>query len=189
MCERIRASLRRSPFRFLRTEAPVPGDEADLYVAPVAEANELPGRGVPVIAWGPAGLMRTAFLAGCDDFLRDPWTPEELELRALAALSRVQWRYGFPWGEVTFEGKDLRTPRGLAVLTLQESRLLKTLLRNRGQPVPREALAYSMCGTPGPAHSRAIDVHVAAVRRKVRCTVPEAGHLIVCVRGQGYMVP
>jgi len=189
VCERIRASLRRSPFHFLTTGEPLPADEAELYVVPAAEAQGLPGRGVPVIAWGPAELMRTAFLAGCDDFLKEPWTPEELGLRAHAALSRAERRYSFPWGEVSFEGKDLRTPGGLATLTLQESRILRALLRNRGRPVPREALAYSIADAPPSRASRAVDVHIVAVRKKVRGAAGEAGRFIVCVRGQGYMVP
>jgi hypothetical protein len=189
VCECIRASLRRSPFHVLTTDEPVPADEAELYVVPAAEWPGLPGCGVPVIAWGPAELMRGAFLAGCDDFLKEPWTPEELDLRAHAALSRAEKRYLFSWGEVSFDGKDLRTPDGVAVLTLHESRILKALLRNRGRPVPREALAYSMADAAPSTTSRAVDVHIVALRKKVRCVVPEAGRFIQCVRSQGYMVP
>jgi DNA-binding response OmpR family regulator len=167
----------------------MPGDEVDLYIVPAGEVEELPERGVPVIAWGPTGLMRSAFLAGCHDYLRDPWTPEELGLRALAALARAERHYEFPWGEVSFEGKDLRTPAGLTPLPLHEARILKTLLRARGEPVPRAALAYSLGRPPGREGSRAIDVHVAALRRKVRSSIPAAGRFIMCVRGQGYMVP
>ena len=190
LCERIRASLRRGPFHVLTTDEPVPPEETELYVVPAAAWPQgLPGRGVPVIAWGPAELMRGAFLSGCDDYLREPWTPEELGLRALAALSRAEKRYRFPWGEISFEGKDLRTPGGLAVLTLHESRILGTLLRNRGQPVPREALAYSLSDAPPSRASRAVDVHIVSLRRKIRCAAGDAGRFIVCVRGQGYMVP
>ena len=189
LCERIRASLRGSPFLFRATDEPLPDDEVDLYVVPAAEVRELPAGGAPVIGWGPAGLIRTAFLSGCDDYLKDPWTPEEFAMRAMAALARVERRFDFPWGTVSFEAKDLRTPAGLISITLHESRSLRALLRARGQPVPRAALAYSQAGTPGPVGSRAVDMHVAALRRKVRTMVPAAGPFIVCVRGQGYMVP
>jgi hypothetical protein len=189
LCERIRASLRRSPFLFRATDEPLPDDEVDLYVVPAAEVRELPARGTPVIGWGPAGLVRTAFLSGCDDYLKDPWTPEEFAMRAMATLARVERRFDFPWGTVSFEAKDLRTPAALISLTLHESRILRALLRGRGQPVPRAALAYSLTGTPLPPGSRAIDMHVAALRRKVRAVVPASGRFIVCVRGQGYMVP
>jgi hypothetical protein len=189
LCERIRASLRRSPFLFRATDEPLPDDAVDLYVVPAGEVRELPAGGTPVIGWGPAGLVRTAFLSGCDDYLKDPWTPEELSMRAMAALARVERRFEFPWGTVSFEAKDLRTPAGLIPLTLHESRILRALLRARGQPVPRAALAYSPAGVPGPVGSRAVDMHVAALRRKVRAVVPTAGRFVVCVRGQGYMVP
>ena len=189
LCERIRASLRRSPFVFRATDQPLPDDEVDLYVVPAAEVRELPAGGAPVIGWGPAGLLRTAFLSGCDDYLKDPWTPEEFAMRAMAALARVERRFDFPWGTVSFDAKDLRTPAGLISLTLHESRILRALLRARGQPVPRDALAYSPAGIPGRIESRGVDVHVAALRRKVRAKVAAAGRFIVCVRGQGYMVP
>jgi len=133
--------------------------------------------------------MRTSFLAGCEDYLRDPWTPEELALRALAALARVSRRYRFPWGEVSFEGKDLRTPAGLVPLTLDESLILRMLLRSRGAPVPRPALALSTGKAAGSPGSRRLDVHVSAIRKKLRSTVPQPGRFIISVRGQGYMVP
>lgn len=186
--ERVRASLRRGPLHCVATAAPLPPDEVDLYVAPAADVRELP-RGVPVIAWGTAGALRGAFLAGCDDFLREPWAPEELASRALAVLARARHRYEFPWGEVSFDGDALLTPGGSAALTRLESIILRALLRDRGSPVPREALCLLATGGPGEARSRAIDMHVACIRRKVRAVAPAAGRFIACVRRQGYMIP
>ena len=187
LTERIRASLRRGPFLFIDTEEPM--SNADLYAAPARQAQEICQRGTPVIAWGPPALLRSSLLAGCADYLKDPWTPEELELRALAVLARVQRRHEFPWGALSFEGLNLRTPAGLVSLTLHESRILRTLLSARGEPVPRDALSYRAGGTPAAAGSRAVDAHVAALRRKVRAVIPAAGRFILCVRCQGYLLP
>ena len=99
----------------------------------------------------------------------------------LAVLARAQRQYLFPWGTVSFEGLDLCTPAGPIPLTLHESRMLKVLLRSRGEPVPRDALSYAAGGTPGPAGSRAVDVHVASLRRKMRAAIPAAGRFILCV--------
>jgi DNA-binding response OmpR family regulator len=63
------------------------------------------------------------------------------------------------------------------------------LLRARGAPVPRTALALSTGETAGAAEGRRIDVHVSALRRKMKAAVPSAARFIVSVRGQGYMVP
>jgi DNA-binding response OmpR family regulator len=57
--------------------------------------------------------------------------------------------------------------------------------------VPRSALACLLGGrNPGARDgSRSLDVHISALRRCLRDAVPESGRFIVCVRGQGYMVP
>ena len=190
MFERVRASLRGSPFHFALTDAVHPEAEGqpDLYVVPVQMLEEAAAPGVPVIACGPAGLLRAAFLGGCADYLREPWLPQELELRALAVLSRAR-RFEFPWGTASFEGRGLRTPRGLVPLTHAEAAVLRLLLRARGEPVPRPAIACELWGSPARGAGRAVDVHVANVRRKVRLVENEAGRFITCVRGKGYMIP
>ena len=151
LCERIRASLGRSPFHFTPTEEPLPDDEVDLFVVAARNVGSLAERGVPVIAYGSAGWLRSAFLAGCSDYLREPWTPEELALRAQAALRRQGSRWEFPWGEVRLEGGDLLTPGGRTTLTYRQSVILRALLRERGRPVPRSALACLLGGrNPAP---------------------------------------
>ncbi len=189
--ERVRASLRGSPFRF-SLKNPMeesPAEEPDLYIAPTQDMEGLSATGTPVIACGPGGLLRSAFLGGCADYLREPWTPEELELRALAVLSRARKRFQFPWGAISIEGKDLCTPTGTVPLTHHESRLVRLLLRARGEPVPRTAIACELWGSPAHASGRAVDMHVTAVRKKLNRLEPRAGRFITCVRGRGYMIP
>jgi DNA-binding winged helix-turn-helix (wHTH) protein len=203
--ERIRASLSRSPFHVSDSPEPMPEEEIDIYVAPADFAAELlspaPARrvpesvvrvrpvSVPVIACGPAALMRSSFLSGCADFLREPWQPEELGLRALGVLQRMRKRFEFPWGSLSLQGTLLETPTGEVMLTFHESRILRALLMGRGGPVSRQALSYFLWGNPGPAGSRVVDVHVAAIRKKVSSAVPEAGRFIRAVRREGYVIP
>jgi hypothetical protein len=203
--ERIRASLSRSPFHFMDSPEPMPEEEIDIYVAPAdiaaellsaAPADRITGRGiparpasVPVIACGPAALMRSSFLLGCADYLREPWLPEELGLRALGVLQRIRRRFEFSWGSVSLQGTLLQTPAEDIMLTFHESRILRALLMGRGAPVSRQALSYFLWGNSGPAGSRAIDVHVAAIRKKLSAVVPEAGRFIRAVRREGYVIP
>jgi hypothetical protein len=207
LTERIRASLSRSPFLFLGSTAPLPEEEVDLYVAPVDLAVEIlrprdaahgdsapqsgtrsapPGSLIPVIAFGPSGYMRSAFISGAADYIREPWGPEELELRAARALKEIRRKMEFPWGTLKMDGGLVETPSGNASLTLHESRILQALLLNRGAPVSREALAYRIWKRPGPEGSRAIDVHVAAIRRKLKPLIP--GSFILAARNEGYIV-
>ena len=188
LCERVRASLGRSPFHFAPTDEPLPDDEVDLFVVAARDIGDLAQRGVPVIAHGSIAFLRGAFLAGCADYLREPWTPEELALRARAVLSRQGSRWEFPWGELRLAGGELHTPRGRTALTHHEAVILRALLRQRGRPVPRAAFACLLGGGAGGLGSRSIDVHISALRRRLRAVVPESGRFIVCVRGQGYMI-
>jgi hypothetical protein len=191
--ESIRASLAGSPLHFVTAAERPADDEADLVVLPVHDLPRVlagspsPAGGVPVIAHGPAGLMRSAFLAGCEDYLRDPWNAQELALRVEAVLSRRRVSYEFPWGRTRFEGDALLTPGGPAVLTRQQAVILRALLRRRGTPVARAALA-GLLGARSTA-SRVVDVQVSSIRRRVREVAPGAGRFIVCVRREGYMIP
>jgi DNA-binding winged helix-turn-helix (wHTH) protein len=188
LTERLRASLTGSPFLFLPTPEPLPPDEADLCVVPAARVVSLPDTGVPLIACGPAALLRACFVAGCADYLRDPWSPEELAVRARALLSRLASRSRLLWGDAELQGNELRSARGVVALTHHEAVILRMLLGNRGRPVPRAALSYSLEGREGRAASRAIDMHVSALRRKAREALPDVRCPIVCVKGMGYMV-
>jgi two-component system, OmpR family, response regulator PfeR len=161
---------------------------------PAARLDPRPARGgppsVPVIACGPPGLLQSAFLAGCADYLRDPWTPDELAIRALAILGRAPRRHLFPWGVLRLQGCSLRGPGARVELTAVEARILEALLAGRGSPVPREALALCAWGRPAPRGSRALDMHVSCIRRKVRDAFPASGpRFITSVRGEGYLVP
>ncbi len=196
LVERVRASLAGGPFVFVDLPALPSRTEADLAIVPAGSLDPAERGGgtwpVPLIAYGPPALLRTGFLAGCADYLRDPWTPQELALRAEAVLARVPRGHAFPWGVLRLRGCTLRGPGAQLTLTAVEARILEALLAARGRPVPREALA--LCARRGrvarPAGSRALDMHVSALRRKVRAAFPAAGpRFITAVRGEGYLVP
>ena len=185
--EQIRASFAGGPFFLRRAAEPPPENEADLAVMPARDfTRTAAASGPPVIAHGPAALMRASFLAGCADYLREPWDARELVLRAEAVLSHRRRYSAFPWGNLDWEGDALCTPGGPVSLTRQQAVILKALLGRRGTPVARAALSALLGERPG---SRTIDVQVSAIRRRVRAAVPAAGRLIVSVRGQGYLIP
>ena len=84
----------------------------DLFIVPALQVGTLADGGVPVIACGPPGMLRAAFVSGCVDYLREPWTPEELAVRAQAALGRRRECHEFSWGKARFEGDTFHGPCG-----------------------------------------------------------------------------
>ena len=148
----------------------------------------------PLIAYGPESELPRLFLAGCTDYLRDPWTPQELELRALRAVhaAELATRFG-DGGALRLSGRVLSGPEGAASLGAQEAEILRMLLANRGSTVTRDALFYAIWGRPPSRRSRAVDMHITALRRHLAAVAepaetarPTAGRLIITVRGRGY---
>ncbi len=186
--ERTRASLRGGPFSVTSSEGMLPPGQADLYVIPAESAADGVGRaaGVPVIAFGPASLLRASFLAGCVDYLREPWEPSELEARAHAAIEQAAARRAAAGAAVRVQGLSLVGPRRTVALTAREARLLGLLLRSTG-PVPRAALFIAGWGRQLPRESRTLDVHISLVRKKLHAASPPGQGLVIrAVRAEGY---
>ena len=138
---------------------------------------------VPVIVAGPAEELRDAFLWGCADYLRVPFAPAELEVRVMRSVRPRELRFLSPWGEYGLEGMLLRLPDADAVrLTAHQARLARILMENRGHVLTRRALCIALWGHPSSEGSRALDVQVSALRRKM-------GHDVIrAVRGEGYCI-
>jgi len=159
------------------------------------EILKIKARGIRVIACGKAEHLRAAFLAGCDDYLRDPWNAVELacRLERLRGADRPGAAGGgatevhrFSWGELHLSDLAVCSPGECRPLSLPEYRILATLLRHRGEAVSREVLRYAAWGRTGDPQSRAVDVHVSSLRRKILELFPKSTGCLRTLRGTGY---
>jgi hypothetical protein len=196
LAERARQFGRRNPrIRFRLSVQPLVGGEFDAFLLPAGELPAvdllaaLKAGGGRVLAYGASERLRSAFLVGCDDFLRQPWSFEELECRLGRAGGgpSEQAGLGLPGG-ISLRGFHLEGPAGAAELSYPESRILLALLRHRGQAVSREVLGYAVWGRLAEPGSRALDVHVSSLRRKLRRLGPEGPSPIRSLRGVGYLL-
>ena len=169
---RVRTGTRRGAggFRLLLAREFDPRSDVALFILPAALTNTIPapdGRlALPVLAYGPEQSLAAALLRGCVDYLRDPWTLTELELRVTRWLeARVPARR---FGGLWLEGTTLHGPTAAVPLSAAEARLLEMLLHNAGRVTSRDALFYRLWGRLPTTRSRVVDVHVAALRRKCR---------------------
>lgn len=139
---------------------------------------------IVVTAYGEESDRVNALDAGADDYLVKPFGLAELQARMRAVLRRVR-----PGGELIRHGPltvDLRTRKVTVneqevALTPKEFDILECLALDPGRVVARHEVLESAWDSHWYGPSKVLDVHVAALRRKL--AVPG---LIETVYGRGF---
>jgi DNA-binding response OmpR family regulator len=118
----------------------------------------------PVLCYGPPEELSAAWDAGCEDYLKEPWTLHELHFR----IERILGTTGgvAVIGPVEVRETEMLCGGNRDDLTAQEGKILSLLLRNPGSAVPREALYYAIWGRTG-GRSRVADMHISKLRKKL----------------------
>lgn len=127
---------------------------------------------------------------GADDYVTKPFSMKVLLARVEAMLRRS--RTAGPEAADTIDLKGVRVDlstheasvKGEPMkLTLTEFRLLVALMRGKGKVLSRADLMYTAMGPDVLVTTRTIDVHVAAIRKKLG----SCGGMVRTVRGVGYL--
>jgi two-component system alkaline phosphatase synthesis response regulator PhoP len=125
---------------------------------------------------------------GADDYILKPFSPKVLMSRIRAVLRRGKENEKAPktlsFGEFTLEVDRylLRKKDKVITITLSEFGILKRLLLNRGKVLTRNQLLDDIHNDDSFVVDRNIDVHIAALRRKLGPNFK----WIDTVRGVGY---
>ena len=149
------------------------------------------GGDIPIVmvsARGEESDIVVGLELGAEDYVTKPFSPRVLLARAKAVLRRQEVEA--PSQIVLLDGALVIDPERHCVvvdggdieLTLTQYRLLHFLASRPGYVRTREQIVSAVRGEDAVLSSRAIDVHVAALRQKLG----EYGGLIETVRGVGY---
>jgi two-component system phosphate regulon response regulator PhoB len=126
---------------------------------------------------------------GADDYVTKPFHPRVLLARLRAVLRRLEDQRAEPGETLTLDALVIDTVRHQVrldgrelVLTLTEFRILLHLARHPGRVFSRYQILDGIQGQDSFVLDRTIDVHIAALRRKLGAF----GDRIETVRGVGY---
>jgi two-component system phosphate regulon response regulator PhoB len=128
------------------------------------------------------------FALGADDYVRKPFSVKLLLARVAAVLRRPEARENarevLSAGTVVLDhGRhEVRVAGQAVALTATEFRILGALMAARGRVLTRAQLIDLVIGPGAPVTNRAMDVHIASLRKKLG----SAGELVHTVRGVGY---
>ncbi len=192
LTERVRFYLKRhTKTTCIVSDGPIQKPVPDLYICPVDliepcfTENESTINIIPVIGYGPGAKLRYAFSVGCSDYLKEPWTPEELWIRSKRTIPFGTLR--FPWGIIFFTPNSVWDAYRSVTLNHYEYTIFRILASRRGEIIPRDAFSYILWGQPTNG-SRAIDMHISNIRKKLSPLLPRGKRLILSVRNKGYLI-
>ena len=130
---------------------------------------------------------------GADDYVTKPYSPHELRARVKAVLRRTTGNHqkeSKPILEIGAVKLDISKHEGHLgneeiILTTLEVSLLRMLMENHGQVVPRQDILDQIWGPDVLVTPRTIDSHIGNLRKKI-CTLDYPDHAIISIRGIGY---
>ena len=183
------AEIRRDPPEVLILDRMLPGLSGDDVIAKLRREPKTAGMAIIMLtAKAEESHELVGFALGADDYITKPFSIKLLLARIDALRRRAAPRGAakdvLTAGPLTLDRSrhELEVDGEAVALTSTEFGILWELMAARGRVLRREQLIDGVLGTHVVVTDRTIDVHIAALRKKLG----RAATLIQTIRGVGY---
>jgi two-component system response regulator RegX3 len=183
-------ATREQPYDVMVLDLMLPGISGMEVCRRVRAENPIP---ILMLSARTAEVDRVVGLdAGADDYVPKPFSMPELISRIRAILRRRELERGAAVRrigslELDLRSHTVRVGSETVSVTPSEFRLLSYLASNAGRVCTRRELMQHLWESAYVGDERAVDVHVANLRRKIEPD-PQKPSRLVTVRGAGYML-
>jgi len=130
------------------------------------------------------------FESGCDDYIKKPFTGDELLMRIRAVLRRARKNKnnGKESEGIILNSKahQIKINNSELKLTNKEYLIMEFLLKNIGEVKSKKNIINSIWGEKSKVDVNSVEVHINAIRRKMKKLKKE--NVIKTVRGAGYII-
>lgn len=137
--------------------------------------------------YGGKNIHMQSYKVGADDYIEKPFDTDELKLRLLSRLKRIESIIGIKESvgniKIFVERSEIEIDGQVTYLSLVEMQLLKVFMANVNKKITREEILKAVWPDTK-VEDRTVDVHVSGLRKKLK----NFDHNIQSLYGSGYIL-